>query len=238
MKLKIGELTLSKFVKGMIGTRLIDPIEVFYIKESNVFYPIVSKSGCSSVKLNLIRLYNPTFTSQFPEIHAIDPSVFTNGNVEKLYFKSLKSYRNFCYGKHMVLIIRNPFERVYSCFLDVKKDKNIMYETPSGLHNFFNINSNYTFDKFLSKIARLPDYLSDRHFRSQTFYLSKRVDKSLNSKRIVLLENIGTVFNVDIKLNVNAKKIPEDILNNLQKNPKFLSRYKDDIKLYNNNKSA
>lgn len=236
MKLKIGELTLSKFVKGMIGTRLIDPIEVFYIKEKNEFYPIVSKSGCSSVKLNLIRIYNPTFSSQFPEIHAVDPALVTNGNVEKLFFKSLKLYRGFAKGKQMVLVIRNPFERIYSCFLDVKKDKNIMYQTPSGLDRFFGINSSYTFAKFLNKVNSLPDYLSDRHFRSQSFYLDKKVKENINNVKIVLLEDITRYFDLDLKLNVNVSKIPTEVLTELKSNKAYLSRFKDDIALYNKNK--
>ncbi len=86
MAIKIGNLKLNRFIKGMIGTRLIDPMEVYYVIDDNIFYPIISKSGCSSIKQDLIRRYNPNFNSKFPEIHQVDPAIETNGKVIRKYF--------------------------------------------------------------------------------------------------------------------------------------------------------
>lgn len=232
MSIKIGELSLSKFVKGFLGTRLIDPIEVFYLKEKNTFYPIISKSGCSTIKLYLIRLYNPKFVSKFPGIHAIDPSNETDAKVLRLYFNNFSKYRAFAKDKDIVLVIRNPYERIYSCYLDVKLEKNTMYLTPSGLHNFFGINRYYSFDQFLKKVISLPDYLSDRHFRTQTFYLKKGVDIAVNSIKVILLENFNSEVNNTTNLNKNSISLPDDILNQLKSNTKFKKRFCKDIELY------
>jgi len=233
MAFKVGNLTITKFIKGILGTRLIDPIEVYYLNNENVFYPIISKSGCSTVKLTLIQKYNNSFYSKFPEIHNIDPKIFTDGKVERLYFKNFKKYLDFCSGKKICMVIRNPYDRIYSCFLDVKKEKNIMYYDPNKLHKIFRINNNVTFKKFLSKVILIPDYLSDRHFRSQTFYFNEKVVNKVNDEEIVLIENFNITDKSTNILNANDKGIPSEVLDYLKSNKKFSNRFKEDIKLYN-----
>ncbi|MGY0392985.1 sulfotransferase family 2 domain-containing protein [Bizionia sp. KMM 8389] len=221
-----------RFLRGLIGSRLIDPIEVFYVKETDTFYPIISKSGCSTVKLNLIRLYQPSFESQFPEIHRIDPADETNGMVTRLYFYSFKKYQAFTKGKRMFMVIRNPFERIYSCYQDVKKSKNIMYEHPSGLTGFFGITSQDSFESFLTKVIRLPDYLSDRHFRGQSYFLSKGVVDGLSKLDIILLENYNDVIKSNAKLNINKKGVSPKVLQLLNTHVKFKKRFAEDINMY------
>lgn len=233
MGLKIGNLSLNRFVRGMIGTRLIDPIEVYYLVDEDVFYPIISKSGCSSIKLNLIRKYNPDFTSKFPEIHQVDPALETNGKVIRQYFYNFKTYRAFSNNKKACLVIRNPYERIYSCFLDVEKGKNVMFEDPSGLTNFFGITTGISFEKFLKKVIKLPDYLSDRHFRSQSFYLQNGVKETLSDLEIILLEHYNKKEDEVLRLNTNNKKIPLEILQSLQTNRAFQKRFYMDLQLYN-----
>jgi len=232
MRIRIGNLTLYKFLKGMIGARLIDPIEVYYIKDENVFYPIISKSGCSTIKLDLIRRYNPTFNSKFPEIHQVNPEDETNGKIIRKYFYSFKKYRKFSNNKKACLVIRNPYERIYSCFLDVEKGKNIMFEDPSGLTNFFGIKSGITFDNFLNKVIKLPDHLSDRHFRSQSFCLQRGIQEVLSNVEIILLENYNKKDEEGVKLNTNNKKIPQEVLLALQDNKSFKKRFSRDLQLY------
>lgn len=232
MSIKIGNLTIYKFLKGMIGARLIDPMEVYYLKDDNVFYPIISKSGCSTIKLDLIRRYNPNFNSKFPEIHQVNPENETNGKIIRKYFYSFKKYRKFSNNKKACLVIRNPYERIYSCFLDVEKGKNIMYSDPSGLTNFFGIKREISFGKFLDKVIKLPDHLSDRHFRSQSFCLQKGVEENLNGIEIILLENYNKNDDEGVKLNTNNKTIPQEILQALHENKSFKKRFIKDIQLY------
>lgn len=223
---------LNKIVLGIFGIRLIDPIVIFYLKENNTFYPIISKSGCSSIKLDLIRMYNKEFSSGFPKIHQVDPSKITNKMVEQYKFNNLRSYLNFSKGKNICLIIRNPYERFYSCYLDIIKEKNIMYNQSFGLHKIFD----FSFDKFLSIIYLTPDYLSDRHFRSQSFYFSQKVQKVINKSEVLLLEdfmnNKTNSLAPIIKLNSNKQVIPKKVLHKLKKQNTFKKRYKSDILLF------
>ena len=237
--MRIGKLTLSKFIRGLIGTRLIDSIEVYYIPETNTFYPIISKSGCSTVKVDIIRRYKPDFTSKFPEIHQVDPALETNNKVLRKRFYSFKKYRKFSRDKVAHLVIRNPYERIYSCFLDVVTNKNVMYEDPSGLTNFFGIKSEISFDEFLKKVVKLPDYLSDRHFRSQSFYLQKGVEEVLGRIEVTLLENYNKKTGEKAsKLNTNNKKIPQEILQKLKKSNAFKKRFSKDINMYQDIKNG
>jgi hypothetical protein len=130
------------------------------------------------------------------------------------------------------MVIRNPYERIYSCFLDVEKGKNIMYEDPSGLTNFFGIKSQITFEKFIDKVVGLPDYLSDRHFRSQSFCLPKRGKETLDNIDIVLLENYNRKNDESVVLNTNNKKLPKEVLQALKDNTSFSKRFQKDIQLY------
>ncbi len=234
MRIRIGNLSVLKFIKTLIGLRLIDPIEVYYLKEKNLFYPIVSKSGCSTIKQDIIRIYKPSFCSKFPEIHQVNPSLETNGKVIRKYFYSKKKYNSFCKGKNMCLVIRNPFERVYSCFLDISKNKNTMYEDPSGLTNFFGYNQSITFNKFISKVVITPDRLSDRHFRSQSFYINIPKKNDYSKINIVLLETYSKSAVGSSKLNTNNNIIPLELIEALKNNKRFLKRFKTDLKLYEN----
>jgi hypothetical protein len=223
---------IQKIIFGILGLRFIDPIEVFYLKEPNTFYPIISKSGCSSIKLAIIRKYNTEFTSSFPEIHQINPAKVTNNMVARFLFYNSKSYLNFSKGKNICLIIRDPYARSYSCYLDIFKGKNIMYNISMNLKK----TDNFTFNNFISIISFIPDYLSDRHFRSQSFYFSKKIQKNINKSKILLLEHLtitDTKFiDSDIKLNSNSSVLSNKELNNLKRLSKFNIRYKSDILLY------
>src|SRR5690554_6340609 len=126
--------SILKGIAGLFGFSLLDPIEVFFIPETNTFYPSISKSGCSSIKLMLIRRYKPDFKSEFPDIHGVDPAKITENKIQRLYFKTQSAYTKWTHGKHMVFVIREPVSRFYSCYFDVKTGKNKMYRHPSNLN--------------------------------------------------------------------------------------------------------
>lgn len=227
----------SKALLGLFRFRLIEPIEVFYLKDTDTFYPIISKSGCSSIKVTLIRQYNKKFVSNFPEIHQIDPTKVTNNKVERFVFYNSKSYLNFSKGKNICLILRDPYARFYSCYQDIIKEKNIMHNLSVGLHKI----KNFSYDNFLSIIFFIPDYLSDRHFRSQSFYFSKKVQKAVQKSTIMILEDYlyknTSSDDIPVKINANNWVIPHKILLKLKNSGKFQKRYQSDILLFNKEKS-
>ena len=150
-------ILVAKALVGILAIRLIDPIEVFFIVDRNTVVPIISKSGCSSVKLALIQKYNPSFKSKFPDIHHINPAQVTQGQVERRFFYSFSKYSKFVRGKNLSLIIRQPEARIVSCYTDAITEKNIMYIDPSGLSRWIRFKKELTFEKFLKKISIIPD---------------------------------------------------------------------------------
>ncbi len=225
---------------GLLKLRLIDPYEVFYDVPSNTFYPIVSKSGCTSVKKFLIEKYRPGFRIGFPEIHKINPSELTKGNLKRHLFFTRAAYMEFSRGKRMKLIIRDPFARFFSCYIDVKKGKNTLYEHPSGLNWLVKSDPNLTLEKFLERVCATPDQFADRHFRSQCFYFPEAIKRDLEAFEISDIENTrlnnesdeSPVRKVE-KHNVNEEKPSEEQLEFLRDHRGFQKRYKRDIELFN-----
>lgn len=230
-------ISVIKGLAGLTGISLIDPIEVFFISETNTFYPIISKSGCSSIKLMLIRRYKPDYESVFPGIHAIDPSLITENKIRRLYFKTRSAYAKWTKGKNMVFVMREPVSRFYSCYVDVKTGKNTMYQHPSNLDwlmdSKFPVNIN--FEDFANNVISMPDYLSDRHFRSQCFYLSEKVRNNLASLNAFSLRAYMNQNNekkgepVAVRLNTNNSSIPSELKANLISNPAFNKRFEQDF---------
>lgn len=223
-------------IKGLFGSWIIDPIEVFYLVEENTFYPIISKSGCSSVKLALIKKYNNNFTCSFPEIHTINPAKLTSNKVERIYFPSFNQYLQFAKGKNICLIIKNPYKRCYSCYLGIIKKKNEMYDYNTRMRILIKITPTISFEKFFSLACSLPDFLSDRHFRSQSFFFSKKIQKVVNKSKIFTIEHFfsknNELGNPYIKLNSNDTIITREKLLQLKRSQKFKRKYRADINLF------
>jgi len=231
---------MIKGAAGATGFSLIDPIEVYYLPNENTFYPIISKSGCSSIKLMLIRRFEPVYENAFPGIHQVNPAKITSGKLECVYFKTQKTYAKWAEGKKMIFVMREPVSRLYSCYLDVIGNKNTMYLYPSGLDWYFKYTTDLTFDEFFRKVCSTPDALSDRHFRSQSFYLSDTVKSSLKSlEAISLKEYMSKSFDKNetgkkgsVKLNTNNTSIPEELKEKLVQSTEFKERFKTDLLLF------
>lgn len=66
--------------------------------------------------------------------------------------------------------VRNPYERIHSCYMNKIEDVR-----SSGGKNIFEkhgIGLDLSFEAFVRKVAILPDSKSDRHFRSQSWFLT------------------------------------------------------------------
>ena len=75
-----------------------------------------------------------------------------------------------CKDNFIFAFVRNPYERIYSCYKNkiadvrVRGGRNILEKNGIGL--------DLSFDEFVRKIAVIPDNKADRHFRSQSWFLS------------------------------------------------------------------
>lgn len=223
-----------------MGIQIIDPIEVYYLPGEDTFYPIISKSGCSSIKLMLIRRFAPDFESKFPHIHHINPAKHTDNKVQRLTFHRMSQYEKWAAGKKMIFVMRDPLARTYSCFLDVQTDKNTMYKFPSGLNWIIRFKQTMPFDQFLQKVCSLSDRMSDRHFRSQSFYINRRIQNTLENIEMYTLPEFMKMHKNDTsnssskaaRINTNPTSISAELRAELNNDPDFRDRYATDLRLY------
>jgi hypothetical protein len=232
--------------KGLTGIRLIDPVEVYYLPAHRIVYPVLSKAGCSSVKLKLIRHYVPDFEAAFPEIHQIHPEELSQGRIKRIMFHRIGQYRDFCVDKKVRLVIRNPYNRYYSFYHGVTSGRNTLYRYPSGLDRVLKFTPMIGWKRLLAVVGKIPDYLADRHFRSQSYYLDSEVRKKASSTEVLELTDFIDNYSVIsgklndqvtrsdqvIQLNKGQTSLPLAEFELMQKSSIFKSRYEKDILLY------
>ncbi len=210
------------------GRQLLEPIEVFYLPETDTLYPINSKAGCSSVKLVLLRRYLPDANLRFPDVHWADPSPLTGNRVQQIFFDTLGTYRQFCKGRTVVLVTRDPYARMHSAFRDHIRGKNVMYKTYRRLRKLLGFTPNISFESFVDRCSRIPERFGDRHFRPQSFYLPAPVRAAaLETVTLDLPSFAGAVL-----LNRSAEELPAEVQRYLRTHPGFQRRYLRDLALY------
>lgn len=134
--------------------------------------------------------------------------------------------------------MRDPVSRFYSCYLDIYKGKNIMYRYPSELNWLMGFKPGLSFETFKRKAFAIPDKFSDRHFRSQCFYLGNSLRATLADFHPYTLTGFmkitsGTHDKIKpIRLNQNADSVSEESKSNLSEDPAFLKRFGTDLKLF------
>jgi len=131
--------------------------------------------------------------------------------------------------------VRNPYERIFSCYKNKIEDART-----AGGRNIFEkhgISFNISFEEFVRKIALLPDHKSDRHFRSQAWFLTREgvllpsyVGKleSMSEDWIVLEDRFGIM--PPPQINVSSDKPLPEMSNEIKK--LIFKRYEEDFELF------
>lgn len=202
-----------------------------------LFYP-VPKVASSSMKSYFIALEvgSQAFrTMDHNQIHAY--------NFKRVYHtrwnRVFKEYRK-------IAIIRDPFERLHSCYRD--KILKSVVQTGVIFNGFERYNKLFkkelffaemSFGQFCKKISKLPDFLSDGHFRSQVTFLPKCLDylidmSYLDESMPEIVDNLGMP---PWKLDESKANISQKIGSNEQIWTSSLKelvrqRFKRDVHLY------
>jgi len=159
----------------------------------------------------------------------------------RLFFYQYENYSRFVRGKEMHLVLRNPAERFISCFKDVATGKNIMYRHPSEIYRWMPFKKGMSFEAFSSQVYKTPDYISDRHFRTQCFCLNQKVSEQLSELKVYSLSQFiksSPLIPVDYskskrKLNKSsAVDINHPVPDELNSDPRFRRKYARDIHFY------
>ncbi len=139
-----------------------DPHKFFVFEDLKLAYLELPKVACTSIKTTIGRSYGISPANAM-DIHE-HPSWHQHlGLLNGVH----RSYYTFAF-------VRNPFERLVSCYRDkvIYSGSNEIYSTPYfQQYYYFPIPANIPFSEFVERVARIPDCLADRHFKSQSAFL-------------------------------------------------------------------
>ncbi|MFC1778882.1 sulfotransferase family 2 domain-containing protein [Thermodesulfobacteriota bacterium] len=131
--------------------------------------------------------------------------------------------------------VRNPYERIYSCY----KNKILDVRNLGGRNIFekHGIDLNVSFEEFVRKVSVLPDHKSDRHFRSQAWFLTWKGEllpsfvgklENMNDDWKVLQERFAIAPPPQINVS-SVKPLPEM---SSETKALIVKRYIDDFELF------
>jgi hypothetical protein len=153
--------TLGEYLRYMysrLSGSLHQPVRYFATEDRKLFYIHNSKAACSSIKLALLKK------------DATDIEIGDDQSIHLL----IKPVSPGCVrqrepGSIVFSFVRSPFERLVSIYLN--KFKSVRNLESEGFYFQDYLNGIFTidmsFDNFVNLICKIPDNISDNHFRSQ-----------------------------------------------------------------------
>ncbi|KZX51319.1 hypothetical protein A3709_10905 [Halioglobus sp. HI00S01] len=193
---KVRRQLLDSVLARVFADYHLDPLEVFYHKDNDLVLPIISKSGCTSLKDSFIRSVVPGFDKPFDLIHKIDPKVETNGAIERLFFDTVSGYKRFCEGKNVRIVVRHPEARLFSAFTDHVVGKNPVYKWNIVERTLCGICEQTDYPSFTSRVSRISPNLCDRHFKPQSVFLMSNPEVT-RTYGVLKLEGLVDSWKID-----------------------------------------
>ena len=144
----------------MIIYRSLSPRKYVIDDNRKIIYIVNSKVACTTIKQSFIR-------KQIKYTYSIHQIISTKNNIPK----NKNEYFKFSF-------VRNPFERLVSCYISkyvTDKKRGLVYLI-FDLYLFGYMKKNNGFNIFINKISKIPDFLSDKHFKPQYNLLYKKIN--------------------------------------------------------------
>lgn len=149
------------------------PVGCYVFDEKQVIYMPIPKTACTSIKISTMSdLVGSDEHNEYMNIHS---------DAEHYYHLSLNSRQRRYYK---FAFVRSPFDRLVSCYEDKVKvplqhNGRYFFDTPYNnvlLKTLFGekFTKDMSFADFMRLVSKIPDFLSDAHFRSQYSILYKR----------------------------------------------------------------
>lgn len=140
--------------------KIYHPRRFFIYEPLRVVYLSIPKAACTSIKAALAKACGIAVARELEvhQIHSRPEMRLQEGRLDK----AAEGYYKFSF-------VRNPFERVVSCY----RDKVVASAHPQNPKaNYFSsyaipMPSHLSFAEFVKRISAIPDRLADTHFQSQ-----------------------------------------------------------------------
>lgn len=150
-----AEVVLRSFVKGR--RMEFDPTTYLVFPKEKLIYVVVSKSACSSIMAALTPMIGVNWTST------------DDYSVHELQWKRSYQLGQRFDNYFIFSFVRNPYERLVSAYVSkciVDPEKHGQFHFGDYVLGFL-FRPNQSFESFVDTVVRIPDLLSDRHFKSQ-----------------------------------------------------------------------
>ena len=227
---------ILKRIKYLFRYRSYFPTEYYLIHEKNLIYIPIPKVACTSIKLGISNTEEVDY-SKYMTIHSQTSQYCTYRPYKNLY-----KYKCFTF-------VRNPFSRIVSCYNDkvikpIQHNKKYYFDS---LYNKFIIRlignkslyPKISFEEFVEIVTKIPDFISDGHFRSQTSIIfnsiSPKIDyigkfESIDDDwfRLASIYNLGSIS----KHNKSNSDDWENFFTNKEILLKVGKRYMNDIIIF------
>jgi hypothetical protein len=167
------------FLKDLLLHGEIEPREFLVLDDKKCAFLVLSKNACTSIKITIGKTYGIK-TDDALAIHGL-----FHQNSQHSTIKNAERYFKFAF-------VRNPYARLVSCYIDRAVSKGYF----EGY--IFRMQRNITFAEFVKKIVKIPDFLADRHFKSQYSVLYRRGK--------LLVDYVGKVENIEQDWLIVAEK--------------------------------
>jgi hypothetical protein len=229
-------------VKTLIGSLpgcYVDYHDCLIDNNTGIAFIALSKCASSSIKNSILSAYGSGVFEGI-SVHNVDVKK-VNENLESCRILCTKRLSRKLSGYTVFTVCRSPYDRLLSCYIDHIKKKNPLFYRNSILRNYYGLHDNLSLSQFIDIVCKIPDSLSDRHFRSQSSSILDGSGEFIPSL-VVKLEEINEAWeSCDMlrhysrpnKINANnyddytSSYYTEDIKN------KVAARYKEDFNKLN-----
>ena len=159
--------TIINRLYNLLTQRQYVPTEYYIFDDLELIYISIPKVACTSIKIALManELRDAEDPREYMNVHS--------ATAQYRHHRIARRQRDY----YKFAFVRNPFDRLVSCYKDkVCKElqHNGRYHFATGYNNALiyrlfgkRFQPNMSFREFVELVAKIPDYLSDSHFRSQ-----------------------------------------------------------------------
>ncbi len=136
----------------------LDPTIYFVVDSKKVAYLPLAKVACSSIMNAMLARGVASWWNKREEVHWL--ASYKRHSIATNYF--------------VFTFVRNPFDRILSCYKDkYGQHTQRTWKFHFSWYLFWYLQERDSFEDFVRKICKIPDFLAERHFKSQYSSLHK-----------------------------------------------------------------